>query len=168
MNIVGDHLREMAAKEKDRLRFDLFSRSAFNRYYYSAFLAVRAALGTIDSKWQKPNHAAIPALLKGQVIERLHAQLSINKKRGGRLDAETERLYSRARSAADELSTFLRTANAVRRVADYEPETKVDRMEQPGGARLARCTIDEARGWRQRAEACTSTILRAYKRLGLA
>ncbi len=36
MRIVGDHFAGIAAGKGDGNELDLFSRSAFNRYYYSA------------------------------------------------------------------------------------------------------------------------------------
>jgi hypothetical protein len=77
MRIVGDHLAEVAAKSGDATHFDLFGRSAFNRYYYSAFLSVRTALRTIDSRWATPSHQAVPAVLKGDVLARLKRQTPV-------------------------------------------------------------------------------------------
>jgi hypothetical protein len=167
MNIVGDRLAAIAATEDDPVRFDLFGRSAFNRYYYSAYFTVRTALGRIDTNWERMNHKAIPQLLRTAVLERLRKQASANKKTGLMTGAEASRFYSMAASAAAELSNCLRTAYEVRVVADYEPQTKVEVIGKAAGAKLADCTISRASGWQRRAETHASTILRAYERFGL-
>jgi hypothetical protein len=60
MRIVGDHFAGTAAGKGDENEFDLFSRSAFNRYYYSAFLSVRSVLKTLDPAWATPSHQSMP------------------------------------------------------------------------------------------------------------
>lgn len=167
MNIVGDRLAAIAATEHDPVRFDLFGRSAFNRYYYSAYFTVRTALGRIDTNWERTNHRAMPQLLRTTVLERLKKQVSMNKRTRLMPDAEASRFYSMAASAAAELSDCLRTAYEVRVVADYEPQTKVEAVGKAAGAKLADCTMGTASGWQRRAETHASTILRVYGRFGL-
>lgn len=159
LTLVGNRLAEIAVTERDPEHFDLFSRSAFNRYYYSTFLTVRIALARIDSRWAKIEHATIPPLLKGQVVERLR---KANRKleQAKVLDGTTRRLYSEARTAAHELSWSMDFAREVRRVADYEPQEKTTRNSD--GAKLANCTTAEAKRWQQRAEIRTGAILRVY------
>ena len=166
MKIVGDHLARIAFSSRaDPDRFDLFARSAFNRYYYSVFLTVRAALRTIDAKWAKPAHKDLPVLLTGKVVVRLQERISICKRTGQITEAEAARLYSKAASAAQNLSQLLNTAREVRRVADYEPEERVGRNRD--SPVLAKCTIGTASGWQRRADTDARAILSAYGQLGL-
>ena len=71
------------------MRFDLFSRSAFNRYYYSMFLTVRTTLNNIDCVPDKPNHTNIREALTARVGTRLRQEL---KNQRGQLTAKEQSL----------------------------------------------------------------------------
>ena len=165
LNIVGDRLAKIADEEKenDPVRFDLFSRSAFNRYYYSAFLTVRTALRNIGCEPKKPTHQSVRDALTGEVRKRLKREL----KKGQLTAAEASRIRYVATNVVADLELLLREAYDVRCVADYNPEQRVDGMGSPGGAKLANRTISLASGWRRRAESHAGAIQNAYDRLGL-
>lgn len=75
MQIVAQQL-EFWAKEKDKeTERDLFGRSAFNRYYYAAFLVTREMLGALRPTWRHTAHAAIPELLEAGLKKRLIGQI---------------------------------------------------------------------------------------------
>jgi hypothetical protein len=165
MKIVGDHLAKVAQQSADRMHIDLFGRSAYNRYYYSAFLHVRSALKTIDIKWATPKHQDVPVVLRGEVLNRLKWHIKF---------AEANRLISRiqgkqmsraAAIAASELSNLLVLAREIRRVADYEPEQLV--AKDGLVIKLGECTLSTAKGWPQRADTHAKTILKVYGQLGL-
>lgn len=63
MKVVGDKLENFALGEKNILSKDLFGRSAFNRYYYAAFLVTREMLGELQNSWKATPHRQIPILL---------------------------------------------------------------------------------------------------------
>lgn len=165
MRIVGDHVAKVAVKSGDVEQFDRFGRCAFNRYYYSAFLAVRAALRKINSKWATPSHKDVPIVLKGDVLARLKHQIRKSQSNGQITENEGLHLFHAAQTAASELSNLLSSARETRRIADYEPEQLV----QKSGAviTLGECSLDTAKSWERRVETQAKTILRVYGELGL-
>lgn len=156
MHIVGHHLQLQAvavgAGEKDA-----YARSAFNRYYYSAFLTVREMLRKLDPAWSSPDHAGIPGLLRGQVQRKLKAGKPPAQKIG---DTALVSKIERAVRSIHELAEILNTARGIRVVADYEAEEPVvfdgiprftlrsvditDAHDWAGAARLHCATIQSA------------------------
>lgn len=165
MNIVGDDLAGSARRATDGRRFDLFGRSAYNRYYYAAFLCVRAALKRIDNSWATPTHAAVPELLLGAVRKRVKNKIRLAVNSNQITYSRGKQLYRAVSDAATELSNLLALAREVRRVADYEPEQLVDR--QGSVVRLGSCTLESATKWMQRADIEVNKIIRVYVELGL-
>ena len=165
MKIVGDHLAKVAAASGNSTEMDLFSRSAFNRYYYSAFLLLRDVLKSIDPAWATPTHQSLPEVLKGQVLKRLKREIKRAHEAGLIPQARGDVLYRTATTAASELSNLLISARETRRLADYEPETLV--LKQAGTMKLGQYTIDRAQNWERRVDAQAKTILKIYGELGL-
>ena len=65
MELVGRHLEEQAERRASMpVEFDLFGRSAFNRYYYATFLLARAMMRNFNPNWQGP-HKGFPDELIG-------------------------------------------------------------------------------------------------------
>jgi len=125
MRIVGDHLAREATARRVPSERDLFGRSAFNRYYYSAFLAVRSVLRRIEPSWSTPTHQSVPVVLKGEVLRRIKTQIQASERTGMITHSQGEQYYRSAAIAATELSNFLTSARETRRLADYEPETRI-------------------------------------------
>jgi hypothetical protein len=165
MKIVGDYLAGVAASRGDATEFDLFSRSAFNRYYYSAFLSVRTALKSLDPIWATPSHQSMPEILKGEVLKRLKRQVRNAQKAGQISQSKGNQLLHAAAVAASELSNLLTSARETRRLADYEPETRVAR--DGSTTKLGEWTLEAARNWEGRVDAQSKTILKIYAQLGL-
>jgi hypothetical protein len=165
MKIVGDHLAGEAANRDDPTEFDLFSRSAFNRYYYSAFLSVRSVLKSIDPAWATPSHQSMPEVLKGEVLNRLKRQIRNAQKTGQITQTKGNQLFHIAGTAASELSNLLTSARETRRLADYEPETRV--AKNGSVTTLGEWTLEAARNWERRVDAQSKTILKIYVQLGL-
>ena len=168
MNIVGDHLADVARRSKasDKIGFDLFGRSAYNRYYYSVFLHVRMVLMTIDSRWAPPYklaHNSVPGLFRGRVLTKLTKQLEVAQKSGQITPDEAKQMFSWAHTAAEELAMLLDSAREVRTVADYHPETAVTR--EGAVIKLSDCKLDTAKNWKRRAETLAKTILYIYGQL---
>ncbi len=65
MHEVGHHLQKIAISKTDQNR-DVFARSAFNRYYYGAYLNVRELLSSLNPEWSRPRHRHIPYILTGK------------------------------------------------------------------------------------------------------
>ena len=163
LKIVGDRLAQIAGEESDPVRFDLFSRSAFNRYYYSVYLTVLTALKRIGCAPPKPNHTSVPDALTGEVRKKLLRELKKGQIRG----ADEDFIHGVSTNGVDELKQLLLNAYRVRIEADYYPKQKVDRIEGPDIAELAGCTILSASHWQQRADSYTGMIEYAYQRSGL-
>ena len=49
--------------------------TAFNRYYYAAFLTTRDLLIQIDKGWSRTSHANIPELLEADLLKRVRASV---------------------------------------------------------------------------------------------
>ena len=52
MQYVGSELERLALSDADPNNADLLGRSAFNRYYYAAFLITRETLGYMQPNWK--------------------------------------------------------------------------------------------------------------------
>ena len=165
MKIVGDHLAGVAAGRGDENEFDLFSRSAFNRYYYSAFLSVRSVLKTLDPAWATPSHQMMPEVLKGEVLNRLKRHIRIAQKSGQITETKGSQLIHVAGTAACELSNLLVSARETRRLADYEPEIRVTRAGST--TTLGSWSLDAARNWERQVNAQSKTIMKIYADLGI-
>ena len=165
MKIVGDHLAQVSGATTDKVSFDLFGRSAYNRYYYAAFLCVRSGLKRIDSGWAKPTHAAVPDLLRGQVRDRAKKKIRFAVKSAQITNTHGMQLNRAINDAVSELSNLLALAREVRRVADYEPEKLVHKEGRV--VKLGTCTLDSATKWMQRADIEVKKILNVYAQLGL-
>ena len=164
LKIVGDRLAQIADGESDPARFDLFSRSAFNRYYYSVYLTVLTALKRIGCAPERPTHTNVRDTLTGTVRKKLRQELKRGQVRG----ADKDLIHSVSTNGVDELRQLLLNAYRVRCEADYNPKQKVDRIEGTDIAKLAGCTILSASHWQQSADFYTNIIKRAYRRSGRA
>jgi hypothetical protein len=165
MKIVGDYLAQFASASTDVTVCDLFGRSAFNRYYYATFLSVRTTLRTIDSRWATPTHKDIPALLRGEVLSRVKNQVKRSVCSKQINSAQAGHLRDMATVATAELSSLMQHARETRRLADYEPERRL--VRKGNLIKLGECSIDQAKGWADRASAYAKTILKVYGDLGL-
>ena len=139
--------------------FDLFGRSAFNRYYYSMFLQVKEMLVLKSPDWDSVAHKSIPELLKGTVAERLKRAGKKTQRIG---DSEGNILCRKAVSAAQGLSALMIEGYASRVVADYNPAILIvasgtDRFT------LNNVSINSAHGWPTKTRQFTPIILRAWR-----
>jgi hypothetical protein len=165
MRIVGDHLAEVATHRSGSIERDLFGRSAFNRYYYAAFLKIRTVLKTIDPIWARPSHQSIPDLLIGDVLKRLKNEIPKAERSSLLTKGEGEQLYRTAANAAADLSSLLASAREIRRLADYEPEIPVTKSGVV--MKLGDCTLESAQNWERRVNIQAKIILKTYGKLGL-
>jgi uncharacterized protein (UPF0332 family) len=165
LSSVGDHLAGVSMSADEQFKVDLFGRSAYNRYYYSAFLCARSLLKAIDPKWATPTHSDLPSILARNVLDRLRKHIAQATKTRQITEGDGQQMLHRAAVSAKELSRLLITAREIRRIADYEPETLVSR--DGSQIRLGGHTIDGARKWRQRAGEQARAIVRVYEQLGI-
>jgi len=165
MQIVGDKLAEIARSSSNKVEIDLFGRSAFNRYYYSAFLTVRTALRRIDSKWETPNHSDVPAMLKGKVLKKLKDEIKKSVDKHLIHAGEGNRMCVTGNSAINALNIMLIEAREVRRIADYDPEISLG--DTGGSLKLGGTKLSAAAYWESQAEIHVRTLLRIYEDLGI-
>ena len=165
MRIVAAALALQAMKSADKREFDLFGRSAFNRFYYDAYLSVRETLRLMDAGWAEQSHKQIPELLRGAVVKRIKNAAKVATESSQISIPESQRLVARASSSAAALADLLRMAYRVRVVADYKIEMPVLREGQV--ARLDGCTLESAKHWGDKTRIHSSAILGVCESLGL-
>ncbi|MCL1076925.1 hypothetical protein D5R81_02140 [Parashewanella spongiae] len=166
MQYVGSELERLALKNTDINHADLLGRSAFNRYYYAAFLITRETLGFMQSNWIGTAHAEIPNLLEKGL--RKPAKAALRKQvSSGLLDKGNEsRLLTELNATGSELSQLLRQAYDARILADYEPEVKT---KKDGGVIYLRThKLTTASQWPNQAERQCAKLKRIWKEIGLA
>lgn len=164
---VADYLSDEAklrnANSADEA--DAFGRTAFNRYYYAAFLSTRDLLKRIERPWSKQAHKNMPDLLEKALTRKLGGFLKQQQRKGLMTASEKRRLNTQMRAAAAEMSNVLRAAYGVRLTADYEPE---ERVEFYGSTfRLATYTQAAAKRWLHRIDHSKGIILNVARVAGL-
>jgi hypothetical protein len=165
MKIVGDHLTGVAASRPNPMECDLFGRSAFNRYYYGAYLIARDMLAQLDRAWARTSHSDIPDLLEGAVINKIRKEAKNQEQAGLLSKAASSGHRKSAAIAVAQLSQLLRSAYGVRIVADYEPDAPISRNGHI--LILVDHSTDEAKRWQGRATQAAGTILNIWRQLGI-
>ena len=165
MKIVGERLEAWAHCQKEIREKDLFSRSAFNRYYYSVYLTTRKMLGDLESKWRAANHSDAPDLLINAVRTQTVRQLTLNRKKGLITHDEMSRLRQSLQVATAELSNLLNEAYQLRGIADYEPEILI--KIEGKVISLGSYKLSTAHGWPDRANGLCKTIRKTWADAGL-
>lgn len=161
MEVVAHYLQVTALAKHDATERDLFGRSSYNRYYYSAFLSVRQMLARLDPSWGRLPHADYPGLLRGQIS----TVLSKGRKKAMKLqDQGLISQCSRASEAARNLANLMASGNATRVVADYQPEIPVN-FSFSGRFTLNSVDITEAHQWPERAKAWAKEVENAWRQL---
>lgn len=161
---VAEHLCKAARSSNDD-EADAFGRSAFNRYYYAAYLSTRDLLAMIDGAWSRTPHRNIPGILEDDLRKRFQRNLKRLKDKGLISDGKAKSLVSQVGAAGSEIASILRTAYMVRVTADYIPEEKV--IFEPTTFQLATHTEAEAKNWLQRVDRNKGIVLNAAKEIGL-
>jgi hypothetical protein len=161
---VAEHLSQVA-KARVADEADAFGRTAFNRYYYAAFLSTRELLIQIERSWASTAHGNIPGLLETELLKRIRRALKELQAKGLVAEGKAKSLISQAGSAGGEMASILRMAYNVRVTADYAPEEKV--VFEPSTFRLANHSEAEAKRWLQRIDRNKGVILSVAKEVSL-
>lgn len=164
LHTVGAHLAHQAVAERGSLA-DAYGRSAFNRYYYAAYLATRELLAAVDSRWTRQPHSEIPELLESAFVRRMQAEAKALARAGAISELDRQRVSRQAAVAAASMAATLRTAYAIRVTSDYEPQTTV--CFDSGTFSLAARSEGEARAWLAEIERARANIMRLLQELGL-
>jgi len=120
MLTVGQHLRDTAL-ERNGSDIDMFGRSAFNRYYYSAYLRTREMLKSVGSDFTM-GHSAIPDHLRAKMkpLFRSRSRAASRLTGGSEVDANGSACHRLCGLIAERIE-FLRS---LRVTADYNPEVQ--------------------------------------------
>ena len=161
MEDVAHHLQQEALVRLTAAQRDSFARSAFNRFYYAAFLSVSRTLRLLRPEWAGIPHKNIPDLIHGTILTAL--------KKGQRQalrvgDQETAEACGRAISLCHDLADLMKTGYAVRVTADYEADVAVD-FSSGIDFRLATVKVSTAKQWPRRATAYAQTIQSAWNQI---
>jgi len=159
MERVAHHLQLHALGLDSSDDRDVFGRSAYNRYYYAAFLRARTMMTRLNpTQWAELAHATYPALLGGEIRK----ELKKGKERSRRVgDAQAVSAFSRALTAADGIAALMRDASSVRVVADYNPHIPIEFL--PGGRfSLNNVDITTAHQWVTKVDTWATAIEAAW------
>ena len=159
MHAVGHHLQIQAHSILDGSR-DMFARSSYNRYYFGCFLLLRSSLKDMNDGWLVQQHKAAGEMLTGKVKRELQNRKKAARKIG---DWGTERKLFLAISALHELRKIMEEARAIRVIADYEPEIRVQ-FEGSKRFSLNGIEITRAHVWQERFEALLKSVEIAWER----
>ena len=162
MEDVAHHLHQEALRRPTEAQRDSFGRSAFNRFYYAAFLPVSKTLRSLRPEWAGIPHKEIPGLMRGKILTALKKGRQQAIRVG---DRETAAACARAISLCHELADLMKTGYAVRVTADYEADVAVD-FSSGNDFRLATVAVSTAKQWPSRATAYAQTIESAWKQIG--
>lgn len=164
MQIVGKHLSDFALSIRGRSPEDsLYARSAFNRYYYAAFLASRQLL--IETTGPAGlSHKAIPDYLIGHFRRVLKRQIQAEFKSGVLSPGESARMLEMLKQNTLLLRELLVLAYSVRVLADYEPNVPVEIKDDTFS--LGAATLSAAGNWANRARMHCKTLQKLWKDLG--
>jgi hypothetical protein len=150
------HAHALAGPQKDA-----FARSAYNRYYYGCFLALRTTFAEMNPQWEKNPHKSYPELLNGTIARRLKSERTRARKNG---DTELESLLGTALRGIPELSKIMTEANAARIIADYEPGILVDFTNGPRFS-LNQVDIGRAHEWLKKIEFFSTSLRSAWRQI---
>ena len=166
MKIVGDQLATWALAQTEDHKKDLFGRSAFNRYYYAAFLSTRQMLGEFETAWKKTPHGKIPDLLKRTLKRKAERALKSAIDKDILTRGEGMQVIKQHNKSVSDLAGLLEQAYQVRISADYEPELRIQQTNKV--ISLGNHKLTSAERWPDRAASCCKAIRRAWKVAGLA
>ena len=160
MHTVGHHLqtKALATLGPDR---DSYARSAFNRYYYGAFLTIRSMFREMDSKWYKLPHAAYPEILSGQITRAFQTAERRAHKNG---DSGFVYDIARGKRAIAALRQVISTAGELRKIADYRPEESVE-FTDASRFSLRTVEVTVAHNWKGETDLLCRNILAVWKQI---
>jgi hypothetical protein len=165
MIVVANRLSQIAVDERIEIDADAFGRSAFNRYYYAAYLETRDMLGQLNPSWVRTPHSVIPGFLTETILNAIRRNAKRQLTLGALSKSESALLRDTANKSTAYLSDLLREAYAIRCVADYQPEQRI--LRDGNIIKLGDHSIQAARKWPQRASFHAKILIRIWRQLGL-
>lgn len=166
MQFVGEVLERLALANNEELNSDLLGRSAFNRFYYSAFLITREMLGKMEGSWKYTMHAEIPNLLRTSIRKKTKRVLERQVAKGLMDRGKSSRLLTEVTAVGSELAELLESAYDARVIADYQPE--IQTVRDGNIIKLKTYKLTTAREWPSRASLLCGKLLKIWGDIGLA
>lgn len=161
---VAEKLESIADSSGSPEDVNFFGRSSFNRYYYTIYLSVRAALRARDPDMGQLSHRSVPDILRGPVVIQIKRIIASQRKKGLLSVGEGSNMSTRASEAANELADLMREAYQIRCDADYEPEFLA---EKHGGAIYLRGKkLSSAASWPKRVDIRLGELMKIWRYLG--
>lgn len=161
MEQVASHLADQAiARRRSPPDADCFGRSAFNRYYYTVYLEVRAMLADFEPAWSRSSHRSIPQLLCGAVKEEIQ---KAKRKAATLRDGISVSICSDALRELPNLAELLRSGYLTRSIADYDPGVPILFDDDGKHFSLSAVKITTAQQWVARARFMIAVIRRGWK-----
>lgn len=161
--VVGASLAQISVDAPSESDMDAFGRSAFNRYYYSAYLTARELLGHFDPEWRTQGHSNVPGLLKDSVKEVFLK--AARKARRTMPGIQVDKSLNQAINGLGELANILTEGYAIRVLADYTPETKA--VRESGKITLGPASLSSAAFWPKRSKVLASIVKSCGRDLGI-
>jgi len=161
---VGAYLQQQISEgniaENDR---DQFARTAFNRFYYSAFHAVNELVIAIDPDQASMRHGNFPDYISNTLASDLNNRLKRRFKVRAISGQEYNILKNQIHHATKQLARLISNAYSTRVIADYKLSVSVS--FRPGGFSLSGTDIKVAHKWQQEASLYCATIRKAWRSL---
>jgi len=162
MRTVAQHLQVKALElRRQGGEFDVFARSAYNRYYYATFLVARECISGLDKNWSHLPHADYPKVIDGKIIKKI---TEARRKAVNLGDKDLIQTCQQAVYAARSLSLLMKSSSSVRVVADYHPDVPVS-FDGSDRFTLAGVDITDAHQWPNRAKAYGTSIADAWRQI---
>lgn len=163
MESVARHL-VAEAWNREGIDFDLFARTAFNRYYYACYRLARRMLAEIYPDDPVPPHKALPEKIENTLYKFLRDAATKAARTGAITESEAMKIKHSVREATNDLSNVLRAGYAVRCIADYELDEAV--VKQNGKIVLYSTSLASASNWFDRANRFCGTLISEWHALG--
>jgi hypothetical protein len=161
---VADYLSR-EAKKSGQTDPDAFARTAFNRYYYAAFLSIREFLNTIDPAWIKSGHKNIPDVLTITLMKKIKKSADIQLRNNLINDRSKQKIIHQANTSTSDIANILKSAYEVRVVADYYPEKRVSFTRD--NFILEKHSQREAENWKSKIDYNKGILLHIVKELAI-
>lgn len=155
---------EAEARQRARSDYDLFARSAFNRYYYACYRIVWTLHKTIYPATRVPGHSNLPERIEGDLYDRYRKQVWAAERNNLLSADDGERLRANVRRLTSDLSNLLREGYAVRCVADYDLDVLV--VLNGANFTLESTSLATASGWIRRVNLLCGSLISEWRRLG--
>lgn len=163
LHLVGTTLSAEARKSEGGIA-DAYGRSAFNRYYYAAYLTVRDLLIKFNPSWDV-SHSDAPNLVESTLPALVRKTARKLQKNNVLSHADEKRISSGVASAGAAIAEVMRIAYKVRVISDYRPEEQV--TFDKATFHLDAHSEGDARAWLGIVEMHKGRILRLGKEIEL-